>query len=167
MGILKDVFLPRTYPNSQKVQWMWNKSQNDMNNLLFFALCSSFSMSGFILALYKIMAESKIELETNSGLDNGFSFDDDESQAYFARRFERWRTGAIFTSPLSPIIGFIIVLSGGALNFIYNTWWSSILVLIVGWVLYLILTNILAYRVQWLMPLSLVLSFILIISHIL
>ena len=78
---------------------MWNKSQNDMNNLLFFALCSSFSMSGFILALYKIMAESKIELETNSGLDNGFSFDDDESQAYFARRFERWRTGAIFTSP--------------------------------------------------------------------
>ena len=134
-----------------------------MIDVLFFIYCAILSFTGFVIGFYGIMAKHKIEMETKIGMNNGFDFDTDEGNAYFAQRFENWRAGSYFDSQFAPISGILIALCGAGLNLNINSWWTSIILLIVAFILYQIAVNILKWKIQIMSMLTGIVSVILII----
>lgn len=135
-----------------------------MIDTLFFIYCTILAFSGFVLAFYAILAQSRIDLEAENGLKKGISFDTQEGTAYFARRFDQWNVGSLFKSEVAPIVGIIIALIGSGINLIHNSWWTSILTLGGGYILYLVVSDILKSKVQIVSILSLLLSIFMILK---
>ena len=129
---------------------------------LYFIYCSILSFSGFVIAFYGILAKHKIEKETEIGMDKGFNFDTDDGYAYFAERFENWTAGAYFESQFAPIIGIIIAFLGAGLNLIINSWWSSIMLMVVAYLVYLQVVKLVKSKIQIISLLALLISAILI-----
>jgi hypothetical protein len=139
------------------------KKLKPMIDNLYFIYCSILSFSGFAIGFYGIMAKHKIEMETRIGVDKGFEFDTDEGNSYFAERFENWKAGSSFDSQFAPIIGILIALTGAGLNLISNSWWSSILLLFVAYMIYLQVVKFAKWKIQIISMLTLLISAILII----
>lgn len=128
-----------------------------------FIYCSILSFSGFAIGFYGIMAKYKIEVETKIGINKGFDFETDEGNAYFSERFENWKAGSYFDSQIAPLIGIVVALTGAGINLISNTWWSSILLLFISYILYLLVVKLLKWKIQIISMLTLLISGILII----
>lgn len=137
-----------------------------MADKLYFFYCSLLSLSGFIIGFYGIMARHKIEMETRIGMDKGFDFDTDEDNAYFARKFENWTVGSYFDSQIAPLTGILIALIGAGLNLIYNSWWTSIMLLFIAYIVYLQSVKLIKSKVQILSMLTLLISIILIVIRL-
>lgn len=100
---------------------------------------------GFIIAFYGILAKSIIENEVTKTIGNGT-----DSYSDFMKVSERWTSGSFFMSKNAPVWGFIIVINAIVFNFMMNYWWSCIIVLVVGFIMYIILSKILKSKVQML-----------------
>lgn len=137
-----------------------------MIDLIYFVYCTILSFSGFAVGFYGIMAKHKIEMETRMGMDKGFDFDTDNGNAYFAERFENWKAGSYFNSQFAPISGILIALTGAGLNLISNSWWSSILLLFIAYIVYLQVVKLLKWRIQILSMLTLLISVALLITRL-
>lgn len=137
-----------------------------MIDTIYFIYCAILSYSGFAIGFYGIMAKHKIEMETRIGMDKGFDFDTDKGNAYFAERFENWKVGSYFDSQFAPISGILIALAGAGLNLISNSWWTSILLLIIAYIIYLQVVKLLKWKIQILSMLTLLISIILLITRV-
>jgi hypothetical protein len=137
-----------------------------MNDNLYLIYCTALSLSGFIMAFYGIMARHKIELETRIGLNKGFKFDTHEGNKYFSEKYHNWRCGAIFHSEIALLLGLLIALTGTGLNLINNSWWTSILILFIAYIFYLVIVEIFKWKAQFLSLFALVISVILIIIRL-
>lgn len=133
-----------------------------MIDSLYFIYCSTLSFSGCVIGFYGIMAKHKIEMETRIGMNRGFDFDSDEGNAYFARRYEQWKAGSYFDSQIAPLTGILIAMTGAGLNLIINAWWSSILLLIISYIIYQIAINVLKWKIQIFSILTLIVSIMMI-----
>jgi hypothetical protein len=136
-----------------------------MIDKLYFLYCILLTFSGFVIGFYGIMARHKIELETKNGLNKGFDFDSDEGTFYFAKKFENWNAGSYFDSQLAPFSGILIALVGAGVNLNYNSWWTSLLLLFIAYITYLLVVNLLKSRIQILSILTLLVSIVLIILN--
>ena len=130
---------------------------------IYFIYCLILSFSGFAIGFYGIMAKHRIEMETKIGMTKGYDFDTDEGNAYFARKYENWKAGSYFDSQIAPLSGIVIALVGAGLNIISNSWWSSILLLILAYIMYLIAIKIFKWKIQFVSILTLIISIILIV----
>lgn len=130
---------------------------------LYFIYCLILSFSGFAIGFYGIMAKHRIEMETKIGMNKGYDFDTNEGNAYFARKYENWKAGSFFDSQFAPLSGIVIALIGAGLNIISNSWWSSILLLILAYIMYLIAIKIFKWKIQLVSILTLIISIILIV----
>ncbi|OXG04867.1 hypothetical protein BC749_105134 [Flavobacterium araucananum] len=118
------------------------------------------SFSGFAISLYGVLSQSMIDHETKIGLLKGYEFDSDEGEEYFAEKFEKWKAGNFFISKNAFISGLSIILLSLILNTIINPWWSSLIVLVVGYFTYLIISKIIGWQVQLLSFLTGIISLI-------
>lgn len=134
-----------------------------MTDNLYFIYCLILAFSGLVIGFYGIMAKHRIEMETKIGMNKGYDFDTDEGNAYFARKYDNWKAGSYFDSQIAPLSGIVIALIGAGLNIISNSWWSSILLLILAYIVYLIAIKILKWKIQLVSILTLVISVILIV----
>lgn len=137
-----------------------------MADKIYFFYCSLLSYSGFTIGFYGIMAKHKIDLETRIGMNKGYELLTDEGRAYFNRKYKNWKAGLFFDSQLASLIGILIALAGAGLNLIYNAWWSSILVILLAYIVYLKSANSLKMKVQILSVFTLFISIILIIIRL-
>lgn len=119
-----------------------------MHDSLIFISTILFAFSGFTLALYGILAQERIDSETRLGMSKGYGFDTDEDNAYFASKYNQWRTGYLFTSRYSTILGFVIVICGSLINLIGNSWWTVPLTIVIGYIVYLNLAKLFKWLVQ-------------------
>ncbi len=115
------------------------------------------SFSGFVLAFYGVLAQTKIDKITANNL---IDYDNDQQMELLAIKYDKWKAGSYFVSNKAVSTGIIISLIACILNFIINPWWSSALVLIIGYFLYLILANILGSLVQFLAILTALIAII-------
>ena len=118
-----------------------------MNTILFIST-SILAFSGFFIAFYGLLSQSLIEAETKLGMQKGFNSYSNEGAEYFAKRYNKWRVGSFFLTNDALILGLILVASAIILNFIENSWWSSLIVLFIGYFLYLILAKIFSWKLQ-------------------
>jgi hypothetical protein len=137
-----------------------------MTDNLHFIYCAILSFSGFTIGFYGIMAKHRIELETKIGMNKGYNFDTDKGNAYFAERYENWKVGSYFDSQIAPLCGIVIALIGTGLNLINNSWWTSILLLIIAYLVYLVAIKIFNWKIQIVSILTLILSVIMIITNL-
>jgi len=131
-----------------------------------FIYCTILSFSRFAIGFYGIMAKHRIELETKIGMNKGYNFNTDKGNAYFAERYENWKVGSYFDSQIAPLSGIVIALIGAGLNLINNSWWTSILLLIIAYVVYLVAIKIFNWKIQIVSVLTLILSVILVITNL-
>jgi hypothetical protein len=133
-----------------------------MIDKLYFFYCTLLSFSGYVFALYGVMARHKIEMETKMGLEKGFDFDTEDGNEYFANKFKNWKAGTSFDSSNALLIGFVFVLLGGGLNLVNNKWWTSVLLLFLAYFFYLQIVKLLKWKIQFLSLLTFLISTILI-----
>jgi hypothetical protein len=126
---------------------------------VYFIYCAILSFSGFTFGL---MAQHNIDRETKGGIDNGYDMDSEEGIKYFARKFEQWKAGSRFVSKNASRNGIIIALIGAILNLYFNSWWSSILLMIIAYFTYLQVVKKIKYRIQIISILGFIISIILI-----
>lgn len=134
-----------------------------MFDKLYFIYCCVFSFSGFVVGFYGIMAKHKIEMERQIGINKGIDIYSSYGRTYFTKKFEKWKAGSIFDSQIAPLIGVIISFTGAGLNFIYNSWWSSILLILLSYIFYLQLVKFIKWKIQVVSILTLLISTVLII----
>lgn len=125
-------------------------------NIILLLTTTILAFSGFIISFYGTLSQAMIETETKIGIQKGIDDFSDEGVKYFAKRYEKWTAGSFFMSNSAIVSGIIIVVIALMLNFLKNPWWSTFIVLIVGYYLYLFVAKLLGSKVQ-------LLSFILII----
>lgn len=138
-----------------------------MVDIQYFFYCLLLAFSGMSIGFYGLFAKNKIDKETGIGLKRGFDFDSDLGVEYFANRFQNWRTGEYFESPLAPMVGIIIALLGSVLSIVLNSWWTCLVVLLGAYILYLVMINIFKWTIQLISMLTLLVSVILILLRLL
>ncbi len=106
------------------------------------------TFSGFFIAFYGVLSQSMIDAETKIGMQKGIDSFSDEGAEYFARRYEKWRAGHFFLSNNALILGLLLVIIASVLNILKNPWWTSIVIIIVGYFLYLTLAKIIGWKLQ-------------------
>ena len=129
-----------------------------MIDKLYFFYCTLLSFSGYVFALYGVMARHKIKMETKIGLEKGFDFDKDDGNEYFAEKFENWKAGSSFESSKALLVGVLIILLGDGLNLVNNKWWTSILLFFIAYILYLQIVKLLKWKIQFLSMLTFLIS---------
>lgn len=127
---------------------------------------SILSFSGFAIAFYGILAESQIKKITSIRINKGISFDTDTGAKFYAQKFEKWKVGSYFISKNAVPFGILVSLSAGILNLLDNPLWSFIVVLINGYIIYLIIAKIIGWYIQTLSMLAIIISLILIITNL-
>lgn len=128
-----------------------------MNNILLIST-TLLAFSGFAIAFYGTMSRSMIEKETKKGMNKGIDSFTDEGSEYFARKYEKWKAGNFFNSDIAVIVGLLTVLASTIINYLKNPWWSSIITLIVGYIIYLIISKTVGWKVQFISLIILLLS---------
>ena len=134
-----------------------------MIDKIYFIYSAIFSFSGFAIGFYGTMAQYKIEKIITNAKNLGFDSDSDLWSELFAKKIEKWKAGEFFDSQLSTIVGLLIAFSGAGLNLVYNNWWTSILLLLISYIVYLQAVDLLKWKIQILSLLTLSISIILII----
>lgn len=137
-----------------------------MIDFYYFTYCTIMSFCGFSFGFYGLMAKHSIDLETKKGLENGYDMESEEGVKYFARKFEEWKAGSKFVSKNASRNGIIISLIGAILNLYFNSWWTSIMLMVVAYFAYLQIVKIFKYRIQIISILGFILSIILIATKI-
>jgi hypothetical protein len=127
---------------------------------------SILSFSGFAIAFYGILAESKIEKITSIGINKRISFNTDKGAEFYAEKFEKWKAGSYFVSKSALPFGILVSLSAGILNILDNPLWTFIVVLISGYITYLIIAQIIGWYIQTISILTTIISSILIIINL-
>ena len=118
-----------------------------MNTILLIST-TFLAFSGFFIAFYGVLSQSMIDTETKIGMQKGIDSFSDEGAEYFARRYEKWRAGSFFLTNNALILGLILAIIAVILNFLKNPWWSSLIVVIIGYFLYLTLAKIIGWKLQ-------------------
>lgn len=136
-----------------------------MNTLLFLSSII-LSFSGFVIAFYGILAESQIEKITAIGMEKGISFETDEGAEFYARKFDKWKAGSYFVSKSAVTYGVIISIIAGIVCALNNPWWTFFVVIIGGYVAYLIIAKIIGWYIQLFSILTFIVSIILIITNL-
>lgn len=136
-----------------------------MNNIELFISSMFLSFSGFVYAFYGRLSQAVSDEEVKLAVRKGYDVFSEEGVRYLGNRLERWKVGSFFLSTKSIVFGICIIISSVIVNYSVNTWWSSILLLIFGYILYLYISKYLAYRVQILSFIILLLSLIYIIYN--
>ena len=131
--------------------------------LLLYSIILSFS--GFVIAFYGILSKTQIEKITAIGMKKGISFETDEGAEFYARKFDKWKAGSYFVSKSAVAYGVIISIIAGVLCILKNPWWTFILVIIGGYIIYLIIAKVIGWYIQLFSMLTLVVSIILIIIN--
>lgn len=106
------------------------------------------AFSGFFIAFYGVLSQSMIEIETKIGIQKGIDSFSDEGAQYFATRYEKWGAGSFFLSNNALILGLTIVACALVVNFFDNPGWSSLIVLIGGYMLYRTLAQMIGGKLQ-------------------
>jgi len=106
------------------------------------------AFSGFCIAFYGALSQVMIETETKIGMQKGFDQFTDDGADYFARKYKKWKAGSFFMTKGALILGLLTVIASIILNSLNNSWWSSIIVAIIGYFLYLIISKIIGSRIQ-------------------
>ena len=128
-----------------------------MNTILLIST-SLLAFAGFTFAFYGTLSQTMIDNITRIGMDKGIDSYSDEGAQYYARQYEKWKAGTFFISSKAITYGIIIVLIAIILNILGNSWWSSIIILIIGYILYLSTSKIIGWRVQFVSLLVFLLS---------
>lgn len=118
-----------------------------MNTILLIST-TILAFSGFFIAFYGVLSQTMIETETKVGMHKGIDSFSDEGAEYFARRYEKWRAGSFFLTNNALILGLILAIAAFVVNCLENPWWSSFIVLIVGYFLYLTLAKMIGWKLQ-------------------
>lgn len=137
-----------------------------MIDKFYFFYCTLLSFSGFVFALYGVMARHKIEMETKIGLKKGFDFETNEGNEYFSEKFENWRAGSSFVSSKALLVGVLVIILGIGLNLMKNEWWTSFSLLVIAYFLYLQIVKLLKWKIQLLSILTFLTSIALIITNL-
>ena len=135
-------------------------------NTLLLLYCIILSFSGFVIAFYGILAESQIEKITAIGINKGISFETDQGAEFYAQKFNKWKSGSYFVSKSAVTYGVIISIIAGIICVLNNPWWTFIVVLIGGYVAYLVIAKVIGWYIQLLSMLTLIVSIILIIINL-
>ena len=106
------------------------------------------AFSGFCIALYGALSQAMIETETKIGMQKGSDQFNDDGAEYFAKKYEKWKAGSFFITKGALILGLLIVIASTILNSLDNPWWSSIIVAIIGYSLYLIISKMIGSRIH-------------------
>ena len=118
-----------------------------MNTILLIST-SILAFTGFSFAFYGTLSQAMIDNITNKGIDKGISFDTDDGAKYYARRYKKWSAGSFFSSQKAITNGKLIVLVALIFNLVGNPWWSSLIVLLSGYILYFVIAKIIGWRIQ-------------------
>lgn len=113
-------------------------------------LCSTtiISFVGFTMAFYGTFAQAMIDFETRLRIDKGIKQYSYEGDMYFAEKYKKWSAGGFFVSKSALIIGLIFVAISLIVNFLGNPWWSSLIVLVIGYFIYLQTAKIIGSKIQ-------------------
>lgn len=116
------------------------------------------AFSGYCIAFYGALSQAMIETETKIGMQKGFDEFTDDGAEYFARKYEKWKAGSFFITKGALILGLLTVIASIILNSLNNPWWSSIIVAIIGYFLYLFVSKMIGFRIQSISIIVMILS---------
>lgn len=117
------------------------------------------AFSGFIISFYGSLSQSMIERETKIGFEKGINSFTDQGDEYFARKYEKWKAGNFFLSNSAIYSGIVIVIIALILNLLKNPWWTTFIVLIIGYYLYLFFAKIIGWKIQLISFVLVIISF--------
>lgn len=126
-----------------------------MYDILLFISCLLLSYSGLIIGFYGKMANFVIS-RTNI-------YNQNDTEEYFDKLLEDWTVGAFFDSKIAYLLGILIILTAAIINLSSNSWWTSILLLAISFVIYLESSKILKRKMQILSIICLLLSVVLLV----
>lgn len=119
-----------------------------MENWILFVTSVLLTYSGFTIALYRILTKSMIDKIFSVAYEKGVKIEAEENRRYYSTKIEKWKSGTLFNSPLSLVVGFVIFIGGAFISMIDNPWWSIVLSLAIGYILYLRISYAIGWRVQ-------------------
>jgi hypothetical protein len=79
---------------------------------------------------------------------SGISDETDEGVEFYAKRFDKWKAENYFISKNALPVGLLISIKSGILCVLDNPWWTFLVVLIAGYISYLIIAKVSGWHIQ-------------------
>lgn len=118
---------------------------NNMNTLIISILLAS---SGIIMLTYYKLSQKFIFIFIKRNLNKGIDMKDKKHSEYFAKYFNTWKSGKIFSSNTGIYLGIIALIASYLLNQLNNSVEVSILTILASILISLIIIYMLRWRAQ-------------------